>query len=185
MTLIGEERFAFCEQTKPLAERVLRHVFPFTVELEWTWDYDKDLDRKHGVDIVLRTNRGMSLTVQGKCLSQDFTTITCEGPGYKDSPGDWTDEKAQTDLWVYSFDGTSIERWALVKRYDLVVATTEAPLHWRRREQKTSGKSCFYWLPFSDLADRAPDSIVAFGGDWGKLANVHSKRSDLPEHQVE
>ncbi len=188
MLLIGEERFAFSEATKPLAEDIILGCLPFVKHIEWTNQQESKnwLDVEHGIDCIARCRQGQPLTIQVKCLSQDYHTITIEGKGvdYAGNPkdGDWSSCLAQFDLIIYSLDGSSISRYALIDNARLTMASHLNRIAWKKRQNKF-GHSCFRYIHLAELMELAPDCILSYGGDWLDdfldKAELPDKRNDI------
>jgi hypothetical protein len=164
--LIGKERFAYSEATKPLAERLIKSALG-CIGIEWQ---DANiLDVEHGIDCIGRLRQGQALTFQVKFLNQDYRTLCIESSGVDSKgnvkPADWQECKAQYILVAYSLDGSTVQRWALVDNARLAIASNDDCFIWCRRANNHS-YSEFRCVDFADIKELAPECIVACGGDW-------------------
>ena len=183
----GRERFVWSVRTRPLAERVIKATMPFVADIVWTEDSDaqKCLDYSHGIDCIAVLKNGQSLTYQVKVLSKsEYHTLTLEGAStFDNKPGDWSTGIAQYQLYIYSADGVSVDRYAMIRTAELHLAQYVRKLRWKKKYQAEAGRSCFYYLHFSELVDKAPETIVYFGGTWqdeeGEDINFLQRRTDV------
>lgn len=170
MKMNGAERFDWSYRTRPIAEQIISTALPMVKSTEWTYDdmATRDLDREHGIDLVARLKNGQPLTFQVKVLNSDYHTVTVEAENSWDGkPGDWTSDLSQYLLCIYSDDGHSAKRWALIDQGRMRLAQYTRNLTWRRADNTLSGaNSKFRYLPFAELAELAPETVVMFGGNW-------------------
>jgi hypothetical protein len=167
MELKGAQRFAYSEATKPLAAGIIKTALPFVSSVDWQ---DANiLDVEHGIDVIARCKQGQSITLQVKCLTKDYRTVCIEYTSVDNKgnmkPADWQGCLAQYILVVYSLDGTTVARWAIIDNARLAVASHNNGLIWRKRANNHS-YSEFRCLDFADLKEFAPDCILDCGGDW-------------------
>ena len=179
----GCERFDWARLNRPIVEDILTTALPMVTALDWTEDDPEtlELDRTHGIDLIGRLKKhGQPLTFQIKCLSADngYHTVTMEAENSFDGkPGDIQTCLSQFYFLCYS-DGRCAERWCLLDLPRLHLASCTRGLMWRRADNTLSGaNSKFRYLPFAELAELAPESVVMFGGDWQLGdAQVESRR---------
>jgi len=168
----GTSRFAWESKTRPLVEDVINQAFPKIYDLRWTADCKSEihLDRQHGIDVISMYITGQPLTFQAKCLATDYTTLTIEGLNqHTDGLGDWEECLADYIVWIYSKDGQNIDRWAVVSRPMLTIATAERRLLWSKQHPDSSrhnAGSCFYFVEMNEVLTHAPEAVRAYGGDW-------------------
>lgn len=166
MNLIGTQRFAYSEATKPLAEGLIKSVFPIT---SFEWQDANELDVEHGIDLISTLPQGQPITFQVKFLTQDFKTVCIETTSV-DSQGnlklaDWQSCIAQFVLVAYSHDAQTVQRWALLDNARLAIASNKNKLRWNKRANNYSCSE-FKFIEFEYIKELAPETIVDCGGDW-------------------
>lgn len=164
--LLGKERFAYSEATKPLVEQVIKSTMQSS---SIDWMNANVLDVEHGIDLLVRLRQGQSLSYQVKCLNQDYKTVCIEYTSIDSKgnvkPADWQGCIAQYLLVLYSLDGLTTNRWAILDNGRLAMASNDNVLIWRKRSNNHS-YSGFRCVDFADIKEFAPQAIVACGGDW-------------------
>lgn len=167
VNLIGMERFAYSESTKPLAERIIKTALPFVSSIDWM--DANELDVQHGIDAIARLRQGQALTFQVKFLSKDYRTVCIESTSVDSKgnakPADWQGCLAQYILVAYSLDGITVQRWAIIDNGRLAIASNANALIWRKRSNNHS-YSEFRCVDFAEIKELAPECIVDCGGDW-------------------
>jgi hypothetical protein len=165
----GTDRFKWESRTRPLVEQVINQAFPKIYDLRWTADCKSEihLDRQHGIDIISMYITGQPLSFQAKVLGTNYTTLTIEGLNrHTDGPGDWEECLADYIVWLYSTDGQTIDRWAVVSRPMLTIATAEGRIRWSKLQPASNAGSCFYYVEFGDVLENAPETVRAWDGEW-------------------
>lgn len=165
MDIQGYERFDYAEACKPLVEQILIDTFGFD---SCQWMNNTFADMILGIDIIARIDN-QPITIQSKCLSQDYKTITIETSGVDEhghkKAGDWTTNVSQYSIYVYSFDAITAERYVIIDNAKLILANVNKGLCWTQCKNKYS-YSEFKYIDVAQIVEKAPEVVIAISGEW-------------------
>lgn len=189
MLILSKDRFTFSDNCKFLANSIIKHLLPVK-SITWCNESEelKPLDYLHGIDCIAYLEHGQPVTFQTKILTQDYDTITLECASTHDGHNDWSSCLAQFVLYVYSLDGKTIDRFALISNARLAISDNDNKIEWEEKSNRY-GKSSFKYVKLGELLMKCSKPIVAYGGTWrnkdGKNVILKNRKIDINDIELE
>lgn len=118
------------------------------------------LDYLLGVDVILKSMTGQTMTMQEKFLFTTFNTVTVEyyQDWQRNIEGDWFNMKCQYYFVGYDYEKSGcFDRWVLLDWLRVQLATSQSKMVWgERKNDKDGARASFRYIKFDDL----PDEVV-------------------------
>jgi len=165
-----EQRCKESQDLEPTADEIYRNLFanismPLE-EGEVIHECTKDdaiskYDWKDGIDLLLHTKTGHTLTIQEKLLKKIYSTATfTEKQGAK--PGNWYTSIAHYWFvgYAYNYPDISFDQWILIDLPCLKRLDHQLHLNWEFRPNKKPGYE-HIWFRYIEFDDIPSDAVIA------------------------
>jgi len=136
-------------------------------------------DCEFGVDVLLRFDNGMHITMQEKFLYTKFKTVTVE---YLNNPttgdtGDWFDMRAQYYFVGYDQDKRmQWDRWIIINWPAAQMLTNQNKIFWFDNKNKRDGAKASFRYTYMD---KIPDECIVASSYQAKFSQISKGQMGL------